>query len=338
MSALQNGHHPHGTGMNTLRDHCQTNVAAFGGLKNMKKTNDHPQKTSLHAMALGFTLIELLVVIAVIAILAALLLPVLSKAKLKTQQTRCLNNMKQLQICWQLYADDNQEILVRNIPGDDQSWINGQTGNMSKADDATNTEALSSGLLYSYNKTFSLYKCPSARGSTVNTQNPKVKRSGLDGSLLVRTCAITPRFGNTTDHNCLVDSATDSSQWVILKMGNIKNPAPANASVFIDESVTTVDDGFFAMGNYNPVSAPPPQDADMDPPPKVSNPSPHSYQNSPSIRHGGKSMTLSFADGHVGLAKFTAGETETFIQGGASVPDSQKADWISFYSTIYPYP
>jgi prepilin-type N-terminal cleavage/methylation domain-containing protein/prepilin-type processing-associated H-X9-DG protein len=224
----------------------------------------------------GFTLIELLVVIAIIAILAALLLPVLASSKEEARSVNCRSNLKQLQFCWEMYADDYGGTLcpnnwIENI-GPDSSSFAQYSWCLGDARMDTTTSNLQAGLLYPYDRSPGIYHCPSDL-STVQDANgnplaqARVRSYNMSQSVNGLGLMVDPQSGYPVD----------TTQPCFMKVSAITNPPPSRLFVFIDENELTLSDDQFGypMPNYDPGV----------------------WWDMPSNRHD-QGANVSFADGH----------------------------------------
>ena len=250
----------------------------------------------------AFTLVELLVVIAIIAILAALLLPALSRAKMQAWRSGSVNNIKQLQLGARMYADDNDGVLLPNAPFNPPSpgskaWIDVSTtayeeglGNLMGN---TNTALYTDGLLAPYlANQIGVYRSPGDTMPSANGQ--RIRSYSMNGQMGCFYIVGKINF--------------DAPAIQYVKESQIKIPVPSDAFVFCEESPYTINDGFLEI---------------------FSQPASAGFPDVPAAYLGG-ACAFSFADGHAEVHKWTTGVLLNakgpinYILGGAKNND----DWI----------
>ena len=227
----------------------------------------------------GFTLIELLMVIAIIAILAALLLPALNRAKEQATGISCVNHLKQLAAAAQMYAADNRGLLAENpVQGKGgNAWI---TGNMQVTPDATNTSLIRQSKFFPYAGGVGLFHCPTDR-STDLRRAPRVRSYAMNSWIGSRAMEL-PR--QSTGYRTFIKDtefavAGASSLWLLA-----------------DEHELSIDDGSFlvTMDNSRP------------------------FASFPATRHR-RGYGVNFVDGHALIYKLLEPATQLNDQGASAI-------------------
>lgn len=239
----------------------------------------------------GFTLIELLVVIAVIGVLAALLFPVLAKAKERCRGAYCANNTRQLLLAWSLYAGDNRDVLPfayalqPTPPGNAAySWVQGELNNTNPrlSDNWDYDNTIRRGAIWAYcGKSLEIWHCPTDPSRGLTPRREEVIRRSYSMSNWVGG------DGDRPDDNYKGGWGTQALESnVARKLVQISHPGPAATVVLLDERPDSINNGYFPIQ----------MDGYPDPAAAYIVDYPASYHNG--------AGTVTFADGHVEIHRW----------------------------------
>jgi len=246
----------------------------------------------------AFTLIEVLVVTAVIAVIAALLLPALSKARERGLAMVCLNNTKELTLGVQLYADDHEGALPYNMGMNGSTfrsnlnWVNNvMTWDLSS--DNTNLATIRQAALGAYvNGSTAIYRCPSDHVLSAI-------QAAAGWEARIRSYSMNALVGNAGVASTNGANVNDPGYKQFFKLGQVTRPS--EIFVFLDEHPDSIDDGYFVNKASATSSGPGYGSSVVTSPLLEWTDLPASYHNN--------SAAFSFADGHSSLHRWQGGQT-----------------------------
>ena len=249
----------------------------------------------------AFTLIELLVVIAIIAILASILLPVLQSAQQRSWEAGCINNKKQIQLAYTMYAQDNNDKLVLNVPGGGTTpgtgWVNGYLDWTTNSVNF-NEQELSSGLLGDYtSKNNGCYRCPAD-----TYLSPVQQRGGWNHR--IRSVRLNKYLA------CTPNETTWSPPYTnIFRMAQIKTPSAM--LVFLDSHPDTGSTPGPGSHPYDGTFSLPPGYLNASMTSLIPAPGAPSYKwnDMPASYHNKRNCGFSFADGHAEMHRWLSTST-----------------------------